>query len=214
MTGLVWKMELERQEKLFELGTEFFNRYHPEDCRNMLYKSCYGEIITAKDKLTVARYYLGSYELSEMYDALLKEKLVELGCICYNFYLDSLLDNPLLCRKCEYIKLLSDGISNLHGSSANPYITDNCIDVTDGAEIIINNSLYTVGVSNNCSYPTTVADEMNSYSQNKPALNLTVQNQVPDIDLIEPVPENFRKCKCGYKNRGYAVFCARCGKQL
>lgn len=160
--GQIYESDLEksRSEKIKSLGFLCYNLYvdgamaFPEmnDHIGIIRGAMKSLMELRKDEINVAS--------SKLQEINLDEKLLELGCICYNLYIDKKLFNNELLSICDSISEISKELraNELGIASEEP--------------------------DNNCPYG------------------------------MEPIPENYKKCKCGYRNRPIAKFCGKCGELL
>ena len=112
----------------------------------------------------------------------LNEKLNELGCICYNLYVDSKLFNSEVLSLCDTI------------SSINHEITNGLSDTS------------------HYEYPSSYEEPIQSVSHKKN----TTQSKLTVIYPygMEPIPTDFKRCRCGYRNKHEAQYCGKCGAKL
>lgn len=111
----------------------------------------------------------------------LNEKLTELGCVCYNLYVDSKLFNNQVLSLCDSISLINHEITN--ALSAPQYKYPSSFEM-----------------------PENYIDEKRNVTQSK--LKVTCPYG------MEPIPPDFKKCVCGYRNKSEARFCGKCGAKL
>lgn len=112
--------------------------------------------------------------------ARLEEKISELGCICYNLYVDKKLLNEKILNLCIALSSINGRIV-----SGNGMLTDNIRErVNSGNEPISETNNVYDKFKVNCPYG------------------------------MEPIPANYKRCVCGYRNRPEAVYCGRCGAKL
>ena len=118
----------------------------------------------------------------------LNDKLTEIGCICYNLYVDRRLINNSVLSLCDSISSINHEIAS--GISADiPDFISESFGETDGT------------------------DELPSSSQeNKNTTKSRLKVIYPYG--MEPIPENYKECRCGYRNISEAVFCGKCGRKL
>lgn len=112
----------------------------------------------------------------------LDEKLTELGCICYNLYVDSKLFNNKVLSLCDSI------------SSINHEIT-NGLQATSHYE-----------------YPSSYEEPTPSVSKEKNTTHSKLKVECPYG--MEPIPPDYKRCMCGYRNKSEAIFCGKCGAKL
>lgn len=116
----------------------------------------------------------------QMQETALDEKLTELGCVCYNLYVDSKLFNNKVLSLCDSISSINHEITNGLNTSRQ----------------------YQIGEEE----MSTPACEKRNVTQSK--LKITCPYG------MEPIPADFKKCICGYRNKSEARFCGRCGAKL
>lgn len=118
----------------------------------------------------------------QMQETALYEKLTELGCVCYNLYVDSRLFNNKVLSLCDAISSINYEITNgLKASSQYEY-------------------------SITCEEPKEFASEKRNSTQSR--LKVTCPYG------MEPIPADFKRCMCGYRNKSEARFCGKCGAKL
>ncbi len=121
-------------------------------------------------------------EYLQIQEKRLNEKLVELGCICYNLYVDNKLFNSEILSLCNSI------------SSINREITD---------------GLKVASQQENLSG---FEESKRSVKENKNVTQSKLKITCPYG--MEPIPANFKRCICGYRNKPEARFCGKCGAKL
>ncbi len=211
-----------RQEKLIELGFICYNRYFNGTFRVAHFTNIFYEVRIIMDKLRVARYQMDSMFLAQSYEYQLREKILEFGCICYNLYIDDIVYDSAINGLCEYIRQINSNIIRI--SSPQSYFapvsravqggylvdaTDEVIDISDNTVIQSpsGNGISELKLeSNDTGYGTFSSSEISHTSSYK--------EFGASAHGMEPVPPDYIRCRCGYRNRSYASFCARCGRQL
>lgn len=112
----------------------------------------------------------------------LNEKLVELGCVCFNLYVDNRLFNNNILSLC-------DSISSINYEIANGLKIPSVYKSYDNFENLSQD------------------DKKRTYkTHSKLKINCPYG--------MEPIPVNFKKCICGYRNKFEARFCGKCGAKL
>lgn len=119
----------------------------------------------------------------QMQEDSLNEKLIELGCICYNLYIDNKLFNNKVLSLC-------DSISSINHEIANGLVPSARVDYGSQNHMEMNNA----------------EGEYKNTTQSK--LKITCPYG------MEQIPVNFKRCRCGYRNRNDAKYCAKCGAKL
>ena len=121
------------------------------------------------------------------------DKILELGCICFNAYIDRKLFNNQILELCDDISLInSEIIKGLNDSE--------------------------------------LCDEQGAFEPHDETEENTEENNDIKVDVdkstvankteedypykMEVIPANFKRCRCGYRNRPEAVFCGKCGSKL
>ncbi len=117
-----------------------------------------------------------------MQETTLNEKLTELGCICYNLYVDSKLFNNKVLSLC-------DSISSINH------------EITNGLK-----------VSSQYEYPSSYEEPKRHVSEKRNVTQSKLKVTCPYG--MEPIPANFKRCMCGYRNKPEARFCGKCGAKL
>lgn len=118
----------------------------------------------------------------QMQESTLNEKLTELGCVCYNLYVDSRLFNSKVLSLC-------DSISSINN------------EITNGLKF-----------SSQHEYPSSNDEPLNSVSEKRNVTQSKLKVTCPYG--MEPIPANFKRCMCGYRNKSEARFCGKCGAKL
>ena len=113
----------------------------------------------------------------------LDEKLTELGCVCYNLYIDSKLFNNKVLSLCDSICSINH-------------------EITNGLDV----------AAASCEYPRNYEDGVKPIGEKKYVTNSKLKVTCPYG--MEPIPPDFKKCICGYRNKREASFCGRCGAKL
>jgi len=228
---LIRKYESTRQEKLSELGFVCYNRYSDGVIRSPYFKDAYYNIRTAADKLLVARYQMRSPDLTYKYEERLRNELLELGCLCFSLYIDGKITDAHVSSVCENIKQLNLTIASLrdHGgtqgydgnvlykkgsivseSDDSGLIVDNvsqdAVKVRGGGELRLEPALF----GHISAYRSSHRGRVRSSRRGSSAERLKVTLPYG----MEPIPDEYIRCRCGYRNRSNAVFCAKCGKAL
>lgn len=117
-----------------------------------------------------------------MTETSLNEKITELGCVCYNLYVDNKLFN-------NKVLLLCNSISSINSEIANGW------DFSLKCEY-----------PSSCEEPKSPNDKKRNVTQSK--LKITCPYG------MEPIPYDFKRCTCGYRNKSEARFCGKCGAKL
>lgn len=117
-----------------------------------------------------------------MQETALNEKITELGCICYNLYVDSKLFNNKVLSLCNSISSINSEIAN-------------SLDFSLKCEY-----------PSSCEEPKSPTDKKRNVTQSK--LKITCPYG------MEPIPYDFKRCVCGYRNKSEARFCGKCGAKL
>ena len=132
------------------------------------------------------------------YSEMLNEKAAELGCACFNRYVDKELTSGGMMELCASISEINNKIA-----AANEQLYD--------------------GQDDMMQYTPEAAQSGVEYNSMLPENNIvfSVNNKNPNSDLrmnypygMEPIPINAKICVCGYRNRSYAVYCGKCGAKL
>jgi len=117
-----------------------------------------------------------------MQETSLNEKLTELGCICYNLYVDSKLFNNKVLSLCDSISSINHEITN--GLKAPSHYD----------------------------YPSSYEESVKPVSEKRNVTQSRLKVTCPYG--MEPIPANFKRCMCGYRNKPEARFCGKCGAKL
>lgn len=160
-------LEQSRNDKIKALGFLCYNLYVDKVMNFPEMNGIVNDIKETLSYLLVLRQNNTDDSFILIQESKLDEKLTELGCICYNLYVDSKLFNNQLLSLCDSISSISHEISNgLTTPSPQEEIEKQ------------------TGLKNSCPYG------------------------------MEPIPANPRKCVCGYRNKAVAKFCGKCGAKL
>ncbi len=231
---MIRKYEIARQEKLSELGFVCYNRYSDGAIKSPLFRNGFYSIRTTMDKLLVARDQMRSLELASKYDQRLRSDLLDFGCVCYSLYVDGEISDPYLSAICENIKQLNKSIMVLKNSPAVKAYNESVVyqkdigtDETDYSVVINHNvdlgvrkasggselRLGTSGLRSDYRSSHRGSSRRGSVrsshsGSSKERLKVTLPYG------MEPIPDEYIRCRCGYRNRSDAVFCAKCGRVL
>ena len=134
------------------------------------------------------------------YREMLDEKAAELGCACFNRYIDKELLSGGMLEICASISELNSRIANSaqqpeDEQKAAVTYTPECWQTNDDLEY----------------------DNLKQKSE--VVFSVSDSNHHSDLRMnypygMEPIPTNAKICTCGYRNREYAVYCGRCGVKL
>lgn len=175
-------LEATRIDKIKDLGFIGYNLYvdgimsFPE-----MYTAC-AEIKSAINSISALRRRSEGHDTIGMQERRLDAKLIELGCVCYNLYVDNRLFDGRVLSLCGSISTINSQISAI------PQQPDR---------------------SQVASYGQT---EENALSEEKNVTQSKMKITCPYG--MEPIPEGFKRCVCGYRNRPDAKFCGKCGARL
>ena len=129
----------------------------------------------------------------------LTEKLTDLGCICYNLYIDRKLFNNKVLSLCDNIASISSEIAN-------------------GLTIVRQDDYEAESVMEP---PIPEYRKETEYKKESEYKMAAEHESMTESDLkakypygMEPIPAGFKKCRCSYRNRHEAKFCAKCGAKL
>ncbi|MCH5185842.1 MAG: zinc ribbon domain-containing protein [Oscillospiraceae bacterium] len=189
-----YDLEQSRIEKIKTLGLLCYNLYIDGVIVFAGMNETVDSISNSLDYLLMLRQNNSNEVYLKTQESSLNEKLENLGLDCYNLYVDrKLLDNRILtlCASISELNLELNKEITYTGSSA-PY---DDFDHPHGYRGLYN---YRNAVNS--------ADEYDRTSHYK--LKITCPSG------MEPIPFDFKKCTCGYKNRSDAKYCARCGAKL
>lgn len=114
------------------------------------------------------------------------DKAMEIGYLCFNMYVDKKLDFENMTNICEEISEISKAIYNAKNNGGN-------------MENVSNNDYGKYEAANNA--------EAYSNKNNK-------ESKIDNSVKIEPIPNDFKQCLCGYKNKKIALYCGKCGLKL
>ena len=130
------------------------------------------------------------------YENMLDDKAMELGCLYFNMYVDK--------------KVYSDKAAELCGSISN---LNHMINI-GGIDRDISD--YSEALGKNPHRPKVTEErytqEQDFYRSAEPASQERIKINVPYG--MEPIPTDFKRCRCGYRNRSIAKYCGKCGAKL
>lgn len=179
-------LEKSRDDKIKALGFLCYNLYVDGVMVFPEMNDIVDSIQKLLNQLLVLRQGSGESGYIHMHEVYLDEKLTELGCICYNLYVDSKLFNHKILALCDSI------------SSINHEITNGL--KTSSADML---------------YSPSYRDSEEPKVLRQP----DIDNRHKKFDVncpygMEPIPVDFKKCQCGYRNKPEARFCGKCGAKL
>lgn len=185
----IYALEYELNDKLKSLGFLCYNKY----VDSVVVISGVDELLS-KIKNDFYRYSMlrndnADEESIREQEEQMSSDLIELGCACFSIYVDGRMENLEFIPLCEDVSFLSSQIANARLNQ--PMDTPVESSQNDGQSIVFDSSF-----GNN----EVIADNVDS------------ENNCPYG--MEPIPKNFIKCSCRYKNREDAVFCAKCGTKF
>lgn len=189
-------LEKERMDRLKELGYLCYNLSLGNNSISE-YETTINVMRTYAFNMTSGRVNNREDDLLR-YSEMLNEKATELGCACFNRYIDNELTSGGMMELCASISEINSKIA-----AANEQFYDRFNDVTPTA-------------------PEAGQDSM-EYNGMPPegSIVFSVNSKNPHSDLrinypygMEPIPTNAKICACGYRNRSYAVYCGKCGAKL
>ena len=274
-------LDKKREDALKNLGFLGYNLYIDK-------RLTFGEMTAVVAEIKEAMARIQTFRQSEMHAAglkaqeqLLDDKIMELGFMCYNFYIDKKIFNDEMLKVCEEIDGINNEIANdsgageilpsiipeeepapaveesepLAGAAAMPEGEDSLCapDLFPATEAAVE-ELNTPPVADYSTPPVAdystppvadystppvadystppvadystppVADystppvaDYSADAQAAPAESIENWGQVmgdESTEGMEPIPEDFKRCMCGYKNKPYANFCGKCGARL
>ncbi len=176
-------LEQSRDDKLKMLGALCYNLYIDGV---MIFPEMNETVNDIKNVLTyllVLRKNNINADYLKIQESGLSEKIQELGCICYNLYVDSKLFNSKVLSLCDSISSINHEIKN-------------------GLEA--------------ASQGSSEVQEREDLKKMKGEYRNVTKSKLKVICPygMEPIPINYKKCACGYKNRASAKYCGKCGAKL
>lgn len=175
-------LEQSRKDKIKDLGFLCYNLYVDGAMGFTEIRELVKNIKDKFNEITVLRKNNVGSDYLKMQEFELNEKLVELGCVCYNLYVDNRLFNNKVLSLCDSICSINH-------------------EMTNGFKV---SEQYEYPES--CENPELLFDERKNVTQSK--LKVTYPYG------MEPIPTDFKKCLCGYRNKSIARFCGKCGAKL
>ena len=175
-------LEQSRNDKIKTLGFLCYNLYVDGV---MVFPEMNGIVEDIKKTLNyllVLRQNNIASDYLHMQEASLNEYLTELGCICYNLYVDSKLFNNKVLSLCDSISSINHEITN--GLQAPSHYE----------------------------YPSSSEEAAEPVSEKRNVTRSRLKVTCPYG--MEPIPADFKRCTCGYRNKPEARFCGRCGAKL
>lgn len=129
-----------------------------------------------------------------LYEGKLNEKAMELGCLYFNMYIDNKVYSDRAAELCNSISSLNQMICSKPTQAANgmkpsPY---------DAYEVQESNNKYS-----------SIWDK-----EKKNKVTSQRKLKISSPYGMEPIPTNFKKCSCGYRNYSFARYCGKCGAKL
>lgn len=172
-------LEQSREDKIKALGFLCYNLYVDGVMTFPEMNGTVDDIKKRLDYILTLRQNNSDSEYVNTQETELNGKLTELGCTCYNLYIDSKLFNNEVLSLCDSISSINHEIKN--------------------------------GLSVSARYEYQPEKEK-SVSENKNTTQSKLKVSCPYG--MEPIPTNFKKCICGYRNKPEARFCGKCGAKL
>ena len=177
-------LEQSRTDKIKSLGFLCYNLYVDGVIVFPDMNEIVEDIRTALNNLLVLRQSNAGTDYMQIQESNLNEKLTELGCICYNLYVDSKLFNNEILALCDSI------------SSINHEIANGLSPLEQGSYDYL--------------YENHEPLRAESAHKNKTGSKLKVTCPYG----MEPIPTDFKRCRCGYRNKHEAQYCGKCGAKL
>lgn len=169
------------------------------------------------------------------------DKIVSLGCLCYNLYVEGVMVFPEMNRIVPDIKKLADHLSNIRrGNYDDIYISNQeyalrdklmelgcvCYNLYVDSRLFNSNVLSLCDTISSINYEITNGakgfkryDSKDGYEKPKNISKSNRSTAQSELKVacpygMEPIPAGFKKCVCGYRNRPEARFCGKCGAKL
>lgn len=150
------------------------------------------------------------------------DRLEQLGLLCYNYVIDGITSFPqlsLLARTIhDNFHLLTkwrrnkavgeDAVRDMEIRISELLREMGCVCFN----LYIDQKLYSSDVLALCSAISELNRELEHVRQTPMNVSTPLSASYPYG--MEPIPVNYRSCKCGYRNRPEARYCARCGAKL
>lgn len=177
-------LEQSRMEKLNVLGILCYNLYTDGI---FSFPEMYGLVDDIKTKMTylmLLKQKNEALEVIQQQEEALMGRLTELGCFCYNYYIDGKFVNKDILSLCDSISTLSQRIRTAR--SVQKPVSD---------------------MQAPCGQPVQSAQPTSEHMSVS-----TSQENVPYG--MEPIPIHYKQCVCGYRNKEEAWFCGKCGSKL
>lgn len=175
-------LEQSRNDKVKALGFLCYNLYIDGVMAFPEMNEIVDDIKEAFNYLSALRQNNMDANYLHVQETALNEKLTELGCICYNLYVDSKLFHNELLSLCDSI--LSINHEMVHGLES----------------------------SSQHKYPSSCEEAERPVSKKRNVTQSKLKVTCPYG--MEPIPANFKRCMCGYRNKSEARFCGKCGAKL
>ena len=154
--------------------------------------------------------------MDNIYDQIMEQsrsdKIKTLGFRCYNLYIDGIMDIPEIMQTASEIKTTIEHLMVIRNDDSN-------VDFKKRYEDQLNEKLEGLGyLCYNLYVDNRIFNtELSILCQSIDSVNEDIaKDKYEDdcCDRMEPIPFEFKICLCGYKNRGEAKFCAKCGRKL
>ena len=190
-----------RNEKIRSLGLVCYNLYVDGNIK-------FPEITVAAERVHLE---LMKSEDAQSRDEKLSERLSELGCTCYNLYVDKKLFNSAVLELCDSIAGINGELAGKKAATAKGRPTNGSTgggtDKDGGTAKTATHAFHIETGGETVNFPDgDVSGEASGTVDN--VFRVTVPYG------MEPIPINCKRCRCGYRNRSYAYYCARCGAKL
>lgn len=221
-----YSLEEVRKDKLKTLGVICYNLYID---RLVVLPETENTIISIKnilEKYLQVKRTKENLGLLNVYEAKIAEKLVKIGCICFNLYVDArLFDERLVsgCREiatinykinCEanYKKVQASRNMQATGSNLKQHNLNKSQNIPNRKAETIDTVDVNTYTNQNKSKRKKKQTQTQTKNPTKTQTQIEFQASVPYG--MEPIPIDYKKCMCGYKNKSEARFCGKCGAKL
>jgi len=169
----------------------------------------------------------GSAEKSVL-NAQRDEKIKNLGYLCYNLVIDSAISAPEFAAPVGRMQNLMTKLAICRSAGAESEAQQYEAALDDGA-MQLGCLYFNMHIENRVNYAP--ADglcvfiaEMSKAIMNKSNDNDVVTEEKPPAEEnefrvntplgMEPIPQGYRRCRCGYRNPAFANYCGKCGAKL
>lgn len=220
-----YSLEEVRKDKLKALGIVCYNLYID---RLVVLSETENSIISTKnifEKYMLVNRTKENLGLLNVYEAKIEEKLVNIGCICFNLYVDARLFDERLASGCREIASINYEI-NCEANYKKVQASRKVQSASDNLKqdnLSKSQNIPKRKAETTCTAEDTHTSQIQNQNKSK-RKKIQTKNQTKiqtqnDFNAhipygMELIPAGFKKCICSYKNKPEARFCGKCGAKL